>query len=95
MKSQQGLQFPVILRLNLPFWNILPVAGFCWMKTKKKHNLKGESYVLFGGLSEDSSQEDSLSDSSEGLFQKGRGGARVHRSFCNKNQIVGTSKDYC
>ena len=61
MKSQQGLWFPVILRLNLPSWNILPVADFCQMRGKKKQNLKVENYVLFGGLFEDSNQEDSLS----------------------------------
>ena len=60
MKSQQGSWFPVILRLNLPSLNILPVADFCQMR-KKKQNLKVENYVLFGGLFEDSNQEDSLS----------------------------------
>ena len=34
----------------------------------------------------------SLSDSSEGLLQRGRGGTRIHRSFCNKDQVVGTSR---
>ena len=44
---------------------------------------------------EDLSPGGSLSDSSEGLLQRGREGARVYRSFCNKEQVVGTSKDYC
>ena len=30
-----------------------------------------------------------------GLFQRGEGGARIYQSFCNKDQVVGTSKDYC
>ena len=37
----------------------------------------------------------SLSDCSEGLLWRGNGGARVYRSFCNKNQVVGTSNNYC
>ena len=37
----------------------------------------------------------SLSDSSEGWFWRGKGGTRIYRSFSNKNQVVGTSKDYC
>ena len=36
-------------------------------KTKTLHNLKVENYVLFGGLAEYLSPEDSLLDSSEGL----------------------------
>ena len=59
------------------------------------HNLKVENYVLFCGLAEDLSPGDSLSDSSEGLLLRGKGGTRVYRSFCNKNQVVSTSKYYC
>ena len=44
---------------------------------------------------EDVSPEDSLSDSSEGTAPKSKGGARMYRSFCNKNQGVRTSKHYC
>ena len=61
---------------------------------KKLHNLKVENYVLFGGLAEDLSPGDSLSDSSEGLLQRGKVGVKIYRGFCNKNQVVGTSKDY-
>ena len=57
----------------------------------KKHNLKIENYVLFHGLSEDFGPEDSLSGSSGGLLWKDKGGARIY-SFCNKNQVVRTSK---
>ena len=58
----------------------------------KKHNLKIENSVLFHGLSEDFGPEDSLSCSSGGLLWKNKGGARIY-SFCNKNQVVRTSKD--
>ena len=33
--------------------------------------------------------------SSEGRLPRGKGGARIYRGFCNKGQVVGTSKDYC
>ena len=59
------------------------------------HDLKAENYVLFGGHIEDSSPVDTLSNHSEGLLQRGKGGASIYRSFCNKNQVVGTSKYYC
>ena len=44
------------------------------------HNLKVGNYVLFSGFSEDLSPEDSLSDHSEGLLQRGKGGAGIYRS---------------
>ena len=44
---------------------------------------------------EDYSLGRSLSDSSEKLPQRGKGGTRAYRSFCNKDQVVRTSKDYC
>ena len=62
------------------------------------HNLKVRNYVLFGGHAEDFSPGDSLSNASEGLFQRGKGGARIYKSFCknkNKPQVFGISKDYC
>ena len=37
-------------------------------------------------------QDGSLSDGSEGLFQTGKVGVTTYRSFCNKDQTVGTSK---
>ena len=49
------------------------------------HNLKVEDYVLFRKLAEDLSLEDSLSDSTERLLWRGEGGARICRSFCNKD----------
>ena len=48
---------------------------------KKSHNQKVESYLLFGDFPEYYSLRDSLSDSSEELFQTGKGGARIHTSF--------------
>ena len=36
-------------------------------------NLKVEYYILFSGLTKDLSLGDRLSDSSEGLFQRGKG----------------------
>ena len=53
---------------------------------KKMRNEKVENYALFGGLAEDLSPGDSLSDSSEGLFRRGKGGARIYRSFCKKTK---------
>ena len=45
------------------------------------NNLKVENFVLFGGIFEDLS----LSDRSEGLLQRDKGGARIYSSFCDKN----------
>ena len=60
------------------------------------HNLKGENYVfLLVDKTEDLSPEHSPSDSSEGLLQIGKVEARICGDFCNKNKVVGTSKDYC
>ena len=39
--------------------------------------------------------ETDISENSETLLRRGKWGARIHRSFCNKDQVVGTSKDYC
>ena len=56
------------------------------MEKKKKHKVRAENYVSFGELSEDSSPGSSLSDSSEGLLQRGKGETGIHRGFYNKNQ---------
>ena len=50
----------------------------------KKDNLKVESYVFSGGHDGDLSQGGSLSASSEGLLQRGQGGARLCQSFYKK-----------
>ena len=57
-------------------------------KKKKRYNLK--SYVLFRDISEDYRLGGSLSHSSEELFQRGKGRARIY-SFCwekTKNKHV-------
>ena len=51
---------------------------------KELQNLKVENYVLFSGYTEDLSPGDSFSDNCEGLFWRGKGGARIYRSFCEK-----------
>ena len=43
---------------------------------------------------EDLSPGHSISDCSEGPLQRGKGGARIYKSFCNKIQVVRTSKCY-
>ena len=66
--------------------------ALCLLSTEKNHknshNLKVASYVLFRDLSEDYSPGDSLSESSEEMFQRGEGGATIYRSFCWKKNIV-------
>ena len=42
-----------------------------------------------------SSSGGSLSDNSEGLLWRGEEGAQIQRGFCNRDQVVGTSRDYC
>ena len=59
--------------------------GYC---LSKMHNLKVKNYMLLGIQTKDLSPESSISDSSERLLQRGTGGARVHRDFCNKDQVV-------
>ena len=64
---------------------------------KKKAQPIVENYILYSRHTEDLSPEDSLSDSSEGLFQRDKGGAKIHRSSCKekkKTEVVGTSKDF-
>ena len=53
------------------------------------HNLKVESYVLFGGLSEDFGPRHSISDNTEKIVLKregGEGGARRYRRFAPKTR---------
>ena len=59
------------------------------------HNLEVESYILFRNLTEDNSLGNNLSDSSEELFQRGKGEARIYKSFRWKKKCSQTSKDYC
>ena len=61
---------------------------------QQKHNLRDENYVLFSGLAEDLCSGGSFSDSPGGLLRRGKEGARIYRSFHNKDHVVGTSTDY-
>ena len=62
-------------------------------KKKKKFNLKVDRFYTVD-KTEDLSLRPSISDNTERLKEACRG-ARVYRSFWNKNQVVRTSKDYC
>ena len=64
------------------------------LPTGKLHNLKVENYILFGRYTEDFSPGDSLSNSSENVFSRSKGGARIYRRFCRKDQVVGKLKYY-
>ena len=75
----------------MAFYNI---DWFAIFDRRKIYNLKFASSVLFRDHTEDYSLGDSLSDSSEELLQRGKGGARIHRRFLletkqnkNKNKI--------
>ena len=57
----------------------------CQLK-KMMHNLKIKNYVLFGRHTEDLSPKDRFSENSEGLLWRGKGGARIYRSFCKKTK---------
>ena len=56
----------------------------CWLK--KMHNLKTENYVLFCRQTEDLSLGDSLSDGSDGLLQRDKGGAKIYEFLKNKSK---------
>ena len=59
------------------------------MATEKiMHSLKVEGYVLFRDITEDYILGNSLSDSSEEQFQRGKGGARIYGSFSWKKTHV-------
>ena len=44
----------------------------------KTHNMRAENFSFIWGLTEGYSLEDSLSDSSEELFQRGRGEVSIY-----------------
>ena len=52
------------------------------------HNLKLDNCVLFGRLTENYSLEHSLSDSSEGLFQRGREKPGYTSVFAGEKNVV-------
>ena len=53
---------------------------------KNVQKLKIMFYI--SGLAEALSPESSLSDSPEGLLQGSKGGAWIHRSFCNETRYL-------
>ena len=63
------------------------------MTEKKKHNLKVESCILFGGHSQDfkTASHINLRDCSK----EARGKAGYTGVFVTKDCVVRTSKDYC
>ena len=61
------------------------------MSTEKKmHNLKAENYVLFGGLTEDYNLGYKISESSEGLFRRGKGGTE-RKNTCSQTSRITTN----
>lgn len=60
---------------------LLPVNRRLEKKKKTMCNLKAENYVLSRGLTGDVSLGCSHSGSSKGLYQRGKGGARMYRRF--------------
>ena len=63
---------------------------------EKIHNLKIESYDLFGRLSEDLSPGPSISDNAEKTVPERLGGESGDTEvFATKDQAVRTSKNYC
>ena len=63
------------------------------MEKKKKIHSQVENYGGFlADKPKDLSQGHGISDSSEGLLQMGKGKVEIYRSFCNKDQVVRTSK---
>lgn len=65
------------------------------VSTEKNAQRIVENCILYGGHTGNLSPEDGFSDSSEGLLQRDKGGARIHRNSCKKKktEVVGTSKD--
>ena len=58
------------------------------------HNLKVKNYVLFGRLTKDYSLGYTVSETSEGLLQKCKGGSRYIEGFAErKNTCSQISKD--
>ena len=78
--------------IALTTWELTGLIGTIIVSTrKKKKNVqpKFESYVLCDGQAQETTSQITLSQGG------GKGGARIHRSFCNKGQVAETSKDYC
>lgn len=62
---------------------------------KKMHNLKAESYVLFGRHFLGPQTQETASQITLGkLFLGDEGAAGIFRSFCNKGEVLRKSTDY-
>lgn len=66
-----------------------------WKKKKKSTPWKLRIIIYLVDKTEDISPEGNPSGHSERLLQRGKAGATVYGSFCSKDQVVETSKDYC
>ena len=64
-------------------------------KKKKSTPWKLSIMIYLADKTEDLSPEDKPSGHSERLLQGGKTGASVYGRFCNKDQVVETSKGYC
>ena len=62
---------------------------------KKLHHLKVMDDVFFGGLNWGLRPGTEHLGSSGDQSEEASRGARIYKSFCNKDQVVRTSKDYC
>lgn len=61
----------------------------------KKHNLKVENYVLFGGFAKDLNNETASWIALRDHLKEVREKPENIRRFCTRNQVVRTLKDYC
>ena len=97
----QRLNLGLLHRRQILYW--LNQSIFCFppnsflMLTEKKPHILKKLRILFylADKTEELSLGLSPSETSERLLQRGKGGARINRGFCNKDQVVRTSKDYC
>ena len=59
------------------------------------YNLEVESYILFSGNFWLQAWEIASQVTLRELFHRGKEGSQVTEEFCNKRQVVWTSKDCC
>ena len=71
---------------------ILTILDLHMFTEKNMHHLKVKHCVLFRELWALKPRRH-LSDSSGELLQRGKEGVRLHRGFCNNDQVVRTSKN--
>ena len=77
--------------LTWAFYPLLP----CLYGLKTNAQPKSWELCFIQQTDQDESPGVSLLYTSEGLFQRGKGRTRIYRYFCNKNQVVETSRNYC